>query len=169
MSVRLAAAFTSVIPVVATAMRTTILAVLLIVAMTGDVYAECVITSLDTRLKDADIVMLAQVDGIRGISVDPAEPNIINGTIVRLTVKTLWKGSTPRQIELRQTTSPEEPNFWQLIGKDLVLFVRRLTPERPHWALNIKPPLTSGYTVEPCSVPEKMDLSVFGKGRSPIE
>ena len=84
-----------------------------------------------------------------------------------MTVKTLWKGSTPRQIELRQTLEAHEPEFWTNIGKDFVLSVRRLTPERP--LSLITPPVTSGFTAVSCAwrPAEKVDLNTLGRGRSP--
>lgn len=113
--------------------------------------------------------MLARVDDVRGHPVNPAAPNIIDGTIVNVTVKTLWKGSTPRQIELRQTLNAEAPEFWGSIGKDFVLSVRRLTPERPLGSPSMKPLVTSGFTAEACNwrLAENVDVSVFGRGRSP--
>lgn len=100
----------------------------------------------------------------------PDQPNFIEGTfVVNLTVKTLWKGSTPRQIELRQTFMAEGPPFWSNIGKDLVLSVRRLTTDRPLGTPSIKPLVTSGFTAEACNwhLAERVDLSALGGGRSP--
>jgi hypothetical protein len=132
----------------------------------GNASAECLITSTSTLARSAEILMLARVDDVRGNPVNPDDPRTINGTIVNVTVKTLWKGSTPRQIQL-QTLNAEGPDFWGNIGKDFVLSVRRLTPERP---LPLRePPVTSGFTAEACNwrLAEKVDLSVFGRGRSP--
>jgi hypothetical protein len=139
----------------------------------GSASAECIAASTSSLTRTAEILMLARVDGVRGNPANPADPNTINGTIVNVTVKTLWKGRTPRQIELRQTLSVHEPAFWSNIGKDLVLSVRRLTPQRPLGAGYdaIQSPVTSGFTAEACNwrVAEKVDLSVFGRGRAPNE
>jgi len=110
--------------------------------------------------------MLARVDAAPNPA--PDQPNFILGTyVVNVTVKTLWKGNTPRQIEFRQRFNPEEPPFWTSIGKDLVLSVRRLTPQRP--LLVITPPVTSGFTAESCGwrLAEKVDLKDLGRGRLP--
>jgi len=149
-------------------MRRMICAVVLFAAASGRVSAECIDVPVTRAARSAEILMLARVDAAP--NPDPDQPNFINGThIVTVTVKTLWKGNTPRQIELRQTFNAENPPFWTSIGKDLVLSVRRLTPERPLGAGHLKPPVTSGFTAEACNwgLADKLDLNKLGRGRSP--
>jgi len=145
-----------------------ICAVVLVAAASGRVAAECIDVPVTSLARSAEILMLARVDAAP--NPDPDQPNFINGThVVTVTVKTLWKGNTPRQIELRQNFNAENPPFWTSIGKDLVLSVRRLTPTRPLGTPTIKPLITSGFTAEACNwhLAEKVDLNAFGKGRSP--
>ena len=147
-------------------MRCVICAFVLFAVATARGSAECIDVPVTRLAGDAEILMLARVDAVRGNPV-PGQPNDINGSIVNVMVKTLWKGSTPRQIELRQTLEVPEPPFWTNIGKDFVLSVRRLTPERP---LSLRtPPVTSGFTAVSCDwrAAEKVDLNALGRGRSP--
>jgi hypothetical protein len=142
--------------------------VIAVVVMTGSVSAECITVPLTSRIKDAEILMLARVDAAPNPA--PNQPNFIDGThVVTVTVKTLWKGNTPRQIELRQNFNAENPPFWTSIGKDLVLSVRRLTLERPLGTPTMKPFVASGFTAEACNwrLAEKVDLNKLGRGRSP--
>jgi hypothetical protein len=146
-------------------MRCAMCALVLFVVTTARASAECIAVPTSTLVRNAEILMLARVDAAPNPS--PEQPNFIDGTfVVTVTVKTLWKGSTPRQIQLRQTYMAEGPPFWENIGNDLVLSVRRLTTERPldH---PIKPPVTSGFTAEPCSSVKAADLDALGRGRSP--
>jgi hypothetical protein len=50
---------------------------------------------------------------------------------VTVSVKTLWKGVLPAEVELHQPVIAGGINFEQEVGKDYVLFVGRFTPERP--------------------------------------
>ena len=147
-------------------MRCVVCAFVLFAVQAGRVSAECIDVPVTRLAGDAEILMLARVDAVRGNPV-PGQPNSIDGSIVNVTVKTLWKGSTPRQIELRQTLEAHEPEFWTNIGKDLVLSVRRLTPEQP--LSFIKPPVTSGFTAVSCGwrPAGTVDLNALGRGRSP--
>jgi hypothetical protein len=157
-------------------MRCMICAAMLFAAATGRVSAECIDVPVTSLARSAEILMLARVDAVRGNPV-PGRPNaidgtvMIDGTIVNVTVKTLWKGSTPRQIELRQTLEAHEPQLWTSVGQEFVLSVRRLTPRRPLGAgyANIKPPVTAGFTAVACDwrPADKVDLNKFGRGRSP--
>jgi hypothetical protein len=147
-------------------MRYMICAVVLLAAATGRVSAECIDVPVTRLARDAEILMLARVD----VAPNPApnQPNFIDGThVVTVTVKTLWKGNTPRQIELRQNFNAENPPFWTSIGKDLVLSVRRFTPERPLGTPTM--PVTSGFTAVACNwrPAESVDLNALGRGRSP--
>ena len=149
-------------------MKTSISTLALVCAMTGGVSADCLEGPLTRWVKDMDILMLARVDAAP--NPIPGHPNFVEGTfVVNVTVKTLWKGSTPRQIELRQNFNAECPPFWSNIGKYLVLSVRRLTPARPLEIPSRQPLITSGFTAESCSwrLAENVDLSAFGRGRSP--
>jgi hypothetical protein len=78
--------------------------------MTGVASAECIDASVTRLARTAEIFMLARVDAAP--NPIPGLPNFVKGTyVVSVTVKTLWKGNTPRQIELRQAFNPEEPPF----------------------------------------------------------
>ena len=147
-------------------MRRMTCAVVLFAGATGNASAECIVASDASLTRTAEILMLARVDAVPNPS--PSQPNFIEGTFVAtVTVKTVWKGRAPRQIELRQNFNAEGPPFWSNIGKDLVLSVRRLTTKRP--LDSMRPLLTSGFTAEACNwrLADKVELRVFGRGRSP--
>jgi len=152
-------------------MRAVICAVVLFAAATGRVSAECIDVPVTRLARDAEMLMLARVDAAP--NPIPDHPNFIEGTfVVNVTVKTLWKGSTSRQIELRQNFNAEGPPFWSNVGKDLVLAVRRLTPARPLETRSSRQPLiTAGFTAEACNwrPADKVDLNKLGRGRSPSD
>ena len=150
-------------------MRSIICTVVVFAAMTGRVSAECTTAPITSYVRDAEIVLLGRIDAARWTYVDR---DTVDGTIVNVTVKTLWKGSTPRQIELRQPLEVHLPDFMAGVGQDIVLFVRRLTPERPlrpRDASATRPTVTDGYTAESCAsrFAGDVDLSVLGTGRPP--
>ena len=137
----------------------------------------CLIRPVTAYVKDAEIVLLGRVEAARENFVGPNSilhpvpaPAAINGWIVTVTVKALWKGTTPPTIELHQSLGFGDPPFRDHVGEDFVLFVRRLTPERPLWP-NSTPAVTSGFTAAPCSwrLAEKIDLSALGPSRLPVQ
>ena len=145
-----------------------LISVLVMSLMTGDASAECLDLPVTAYVKDAEIVLLGRVDAVRWNFVDA---NNIDGSIVDITVKALWKGTTPRVIELRQTLDAEGPSFGSNVGQDFVLFVRRLTPERPLNMHPIKQVVTSGFTAQACTwrLAAKIDLTPLGPSRAPVE
>jgi len=127
--------------------------------------AECIIVPLKTLMKTEEIVLLGHVDAIRSHMVSATSTDY---SIVTISVKTLWKGTTRSVIELQQTLGEEAKNFWTGVGKDYVLFIRTITPERP---LTTKPPITLGYIASgQCSsgLAAEFDLKALGPGRAPL-
>ena len=92
--VRLKLSFTSVIVGPTAATKPVLVAVLLLLVLTSVASAECIAVPIRKHIEDAEIVMLARVDDVRGTPV-AGQPNVIDGTIVSLTVETVSKRSTP--------------------------------------------------------------------------
>jgi hypothetical protein len=125
---------------------------------------ECMFVPLETSMKEAEIVLLGRIDAVRFnmVSADSA-----SHSIVTITVTELWKGTTPRAIELHQPFIGGGINFWTETRQDYVLFVRKITPERP--LLPVHPNVTSGFLANECiSKPATLvDLKALGPGRAP--
>jgi hypothetical protein len=137
----------------------------------------CLILPVTAYVKDADIVLLGRAEAARENVVGATSmlyplpvPATINGWLVTVTVKALWKGTTPPTIELRQSLGFGDPPFREHIGEDFLLFVRRLPPERALWP-NSTPAVMSGFTAAPCSwrLADKIDLNDLGPSRPPVQ
>ena len=126
----------------------TISAVVVVALILGrPVYGlECVDFPVQNLMNTAEIVLLGRIDAVRFNMVDA---NAATHSIYTVSVKELWKGTTPRVIELHQRFIGGGIDFWGEIGKDYVLFVRTITPEQPLSVSN-GPNVTSGFVAAEC-------------------
>lgn len=145
-------------------MKTRLIGAVLLLLLTVPLQAlECIDIPVKTAMDRDGIVLLGRIEAVRfaTIAKDRASHNIVT---VRVTQ--LWKGLTPTVIELHQPFVGGGMDFWQSVGRDFVLFVRVITPERP---LRTIPPIVSGFSAAECiSKPaESYDLKAFGKSYAP--
>jgi hypothetical protein len=148
-------------------MRSIVLAVVLTVVPAAPAAAlECIAIPLETSIQFADIVLLGRIEAVRlGVASQDAPVR----RIVTVSVRTLWKGVLPAEVELHQPVIAGGINFEQEVGKDYVLFVRRFTPERP-LSPAVPGDFTSGFVAAECaSKPAAtFDLKALGLSRPPL-
>jgi hypothetical protein len=142
-------------------MRQAISAVVVGILLAQPVAAlECIDVPLEILMKREEIVLLGRIDAVRLSTVSAH-------FTVTITVKELWKGTTPSVIELQQPVIAGGIEFWTETGKDNVLFVRTITPEQPLYINAYS--LRSGFVAAECiSKPAaQFDLKALGPSGAP--
>ena len=126
---------------------------------------ECIDVPLKTLIQSEEIVLLGHIDAVRNhmVSATSASYNVVTVTVAKL-----FKGTTPRVIELHQPFVGGGINFWQEIGRDYVFFLRTFTPKRP--LSHVETEVATGYVASECiSKPvTNFDLKALGAGREPL-
>jgi hypothetical protein len=148
-------------------MRFIVLAVVLTVVPAAPAAAlECIAIPLETSMQFADIVLLGRIEAVQ-LRVPSPDGRVRR--VVTVSVKALWKGALPAEIELHQPVIAGGINFEQEVGKDYVLFVRRFSPEQP-LSPAVPGDFTSGFVAAECtSKPAAtFDLKALGLSRPPL-